>query len=174
MTYERRIASGILAEMIKEFKGCTIQSTINDSEYYDSDERVDAINDSEEQVDASNWLINYSKEQVDAINDSKELVDAVINPKSGPSSDPKVGTYTINRNVTQKLLKSQFVPKIIPAAIRPVCQLVPEDPPGIRETLGVRQTVLPKEIVIDRAYSGARIFRTLREVSRTVRDGSIQ
>ena len=30
-TYERQIASGIISEAIKEFKGCTIQSTINDS-----------------------------------------------------------------------------------------------------------------------------------------------
>ena len=37
MTYERRTASGILEETIKEFKGCTIQSKINDSRYYDSD-----------------------------------------------------------------------------------------------------------------------------------------
>ena len=48
VTYEKRIASGILAETIKKFKGCTIQSTINNSEYYDSDEQVDAISNSEE------------------------------------------------------------------------------------------------------------------------------
>ena len=70
MRYERQIASGILAEMIKEFKGCTIQSTINDSAYYNSDGQVDAISDSEEQVDA--------------IRDSEELVDAVSNPKIDP------------------------------------------------------------------------------------------
>ena len=46
--YERKIASGILAETIKEFKGCTIQSKISDSAHYDSDEQVDAKNDSEE------------------------------------------------------------------------------------------------------------------------------
>ena len=32
-SYERRLASGILEETIKEFKGCTIQSTIKDSGY---------------------------------------------------------------------------------------------------------------------------------------------
>ena len=51
-------------------------------------------------------------------------------------------------------------------------QLVTEDVPKIRETLGVRQTVLLKEIVTDAAPSGERIFRTLREVIRTGRDGS--
>ena len=44
--------------------------------------------------------------------------------------------------------------------------------PGIQETLGARQTVLPKEIVTDAARSGVRIFWTPREVSRTGRDGS--
>ena len=52
MTYERQIASGIIAETIEGFKGCTIQSTISDSTHSDSDEHVDAISDSEEQVDA--------------------------------------------------------------------------------------------------------------------------
>ena len=45
MSYGRRLASGILEEKIKEFIGCTIQSTINDSGYYNSDEQVDGIND---------------------------------------------------------------------------------------------------------------------------------
>ena len=38
MTNERRISLEILAETIKGYNGLTIQSTINDSEYYDSDE----------------------------------------------------------------------------------------------------------------------------------------
>ena len=38
MTNERRISSNILAETIKEFNGLTIQSKINDSAYYDSEE----------------------------------------------------------------------------------------------------------------------------------------
>ena len=38
MTNERRISSDILAETIKLFNGLTIQSTINNSEYYDSEE----------------------------------------------------------------------------------------------------------------------------------------
>ena len=60
MSYERRLTSFILSETIKEFKGCTIQSTINNSGYCDYNEQVDAINDSEEQVDARNWLRNDS------------------------------------------------------------------------------------------------------------------
>ena len=43
---------------------------------------------------------------------------------------------------------------------------------GIREILGTCQTVLPKGIFMDATRSGAHIFQTPREVSRTVRDGS--
>ena len=35
---ERQISSNILEEKIKGFKGLTLQSTINDSEYYNSEE----------------------------------------------------------------------------------------------------------------------------------------
>ena len=64
LSLERRLAAGILAEMVENFKGYTIQS----------DERVDKIIDSEEHVDASNWLRNDSSEQVDAIIYSDKLV----------------------------------------------------------------------------------------------------
>ena len=82
MTYERRIVSGILAETIKEFKVCTIQSTISNSAHYD-----------------------YG-EQVDTINYSKELVDSVCNPKRDLSSDQKVATYATNGNFPHKLWRS--------------------------------------------------------------------
>ena len=84
MTNERRIAEDIHAETITGFKGFTIQSTISDSAHSDSEEVVDAVSDSEELV--------Y------ALSDSKELVDAVSDPKRDPNSDPKVATYTTNRN----------------------------------------------------------------------------
>ena len=77
VTYQRQISPGTLEETIKEFKGCNIQSTINDSGYSDFDEKVVAINDYEEQVDARNWFRNDSDKQVDAINDSTKQVDAI-------------------------------------------------------------------------------------------------
>ena len=80
LTNERRIASDIYAETIKEFKGCVIRSTISNSAHSNSEEKVDAI--------------SYSKEQVDAISDSGELVGAVRDQKS----DTKVATYTTNGN----------------------------------------------------------------------------
>ena len=72
LKYEREIASGILEETIKEFKGYMIQSTISDSAHSDFEGQVDAISDSE------------------------ELVDAVRYPKSNQSSNPKVATYITN------------------------------------------------------------------------------
>ena len=97
MTYERRIASGILAETIKYFKGCTIQSTISYSEHSNSEEQVDTISDSEEQF--------Y------AISDSKELVDALSDPKINSSRDPKVDTYTTNGLFCTKIIEEPVRPK---------------------------------------------------------------
>ena len=171
MSLERRLASGIIAETIKNFKGCTIQSTINDSIYYDSNEEVDDINDSEEQFDAMNWLRNYFAKQVDQINDSDKQVDAISDPgklvdagsdsKSDPSSNPKVDTQTTNRKFTQKLLISRFVPKIIPVVIGLINPLVTADVVGVQEILSPRQTVLQKASVADASRSCTRIFRLL-------------
>ena len=58
---ERRLAAGVLAELVENLKGCCIQS----------DEQVDEKVDSKEQVDARNWLRNDSAEQVDVLNDSE-------------------------------------------------------------------------------------------------------
>ena len=80
---ERRLALGVLAEMVENFKGCTIQSTISDSAHSNSEKQVDEINDFEEQVDARNWLRNYSAEQVDQINDSDKQVDAISDSENG-------------------------------------------------------------------------------------------
>ena len=79
---ERKLAAGVLVEMVEDFKGCTIQS----------DEQVDKIIDSEEHVDTRNWLRNDSTEHVDAISDSEKLVV----DGSDPKSDPSVATHTTN------------------------------------------------------------------------------
>ena len=134
----RRLASGVLAEMVENFKGSTIQSTINYSVHSDSHEQVDKINDSEEQVDAKNQLRNNFAEQVDQINDYEKQVDAILNdsnkqvdaindskklvvtgsdPKSNPSSNPKADTHITDGNFARKLLINRFVPKIIPVVI---------------------------------------------------------
>ena len=69
---KRRLAAGVLDEMVKEFNERTIQS----------DEQADTIIDSEEHVDARNWLRNDSGEQVDVINDSEKLFVDGNNPKA--------------------------------------------------------------------------------------------
>ena len=183
MSLYRRLASGVLSETIKSFKGCTIQSTIKYSIYYYFDEQVDKINDSEEQVDARNWLRNDSAEQVDQINDSdkyvdaisdpKKLVDAGSDPKSNPSSDTKVATHTTNGKFTQKKLISRFVTKITPVVIRTVKPLVTANAVDVQEILIPHQTVFLKAIVTDTAHSCARILRTPGKVSRTGRENSM-
>ena len=76
MSLERRLDSGILEEMVEIFKGYTIPSTISNSE-----KQVDKIKDSEERVDARNWIRNNSAEQVGQINDSDKQVDAISDSK---------------------------------------------------------------------------------------------
>ena len=194
LSLEKRLASGILEEMVENFKGCTIQSTISDSAHSDSDEQVYNTNDSEEQVDARNWLINDSVEQVGQINDSEKQVDAIINdsekqvdatsdseklvvtgsdPKSDPRSDPKADTHTTHVNLVQKLLISRFVPNIIPVVIRPINLSITADMMGVQDILSPPQTVLPKASITDAACSCARIFRwTSGKVSLTNRDNA--
>ena len=58
---ERWIAAGVLAKNVEIFKGCSIQS----------DKQFEEIIDSEEHVDAKNWLRNDSSKQVEVTNDSE-------------------------------------------------------------------------------------------------------
>ena len=144
MSLERRLASGILTEMIQKLKGCTIQSTIKNSVYYESNKQVDKINDSKEQVDARNWLRNDYAKQVDQINDSDKQADALSDSeknivtgsdqKIDPNSNPKVATHTTNMDITQFLLICWFIPKTIPVTIGPINPLVTADVVGVQET----------------------------------------
>ena len=166
---ERRLASGVLTEMVENFKGCTIQSTIRDSAHIDSDKQVDEINDSEEQVDARNWLRNDSTEQFDAIiNNSDKQVDTIryseklVVDGSDPKSDPRVATHNTNRISdthttngisTQKLL----INPTIQVVVRLITPLVTAGVVGTRESLKMRQTVLPQANVTD-GCTFARVF----------------
>ena len=87
------------AELERNIKGITIGtsfqspvqkkdiSIINNSGYYESDDQVNKISDSKEQVDASSRSSTDSAEQVDPKSD----------PKIDPSSDPRVATHITNR-----------------------------------------------------------------------------
>ena len=178
---ERQLASGVFVEMVENFKGCTIQSTISDSEHSDSDKQVDKINDFEGGFDARNWLRNDYAEQVGQINDYDKQVDSISDfeklvvtgsdLKIDPSSDPKVSTHAINRNFTQKLLISQFVTKIIPVVIGPINLPITVDMMVAQDILSSRQMVLLKESVTDATCSCAHIFRgTYGKVICTSRD----
>ena len=111
---ERQLAAGVLAEMVENFKGCTIQS----------DEQVDTIIDSKEHVDARNWLRNDSAEQVDVIIDSKKLVVDGRYPKS----DPSVATHTTNiisatdttNGISTRKLYLFFIKPAIQAVVQPI------------------------------------------------------
>ena len=147
--------------MVKEFKGCTIQS----------DKRVDTTINSEEHVDARNWLRNDSAEQVDAISDSEKLVVDGSDPRSDPSAATHntnriSDTHTTKRVSTQKL----FINPTIQAVVRPVTLLVTVKVEVAQENLSPRQTVLPQANVTNLASPCARIFRTTGNVIRTKRD----
>ena len=139
---ERQLAAGVLEEMVKQFKGFTIQS----------DEQVDTTIDPEEHVDARHWLRNDSAEQVDAISDFKRLVV----DRSDPKSNPSVATHTTNgifdtdtTNVisTQKVL----INPTIQAVTRLITLLITAKVEVSQESLSPCQTVLPQTNVMDAA-----------------------
>ena len=96
--------------MVEKFKGCSIQS----------DEQVDKIDDSKEQVDARNWLRNDSSEQVDVLNDSENfVVDG-----SDPKSDPSVATHNTNGISATDTTNRISTQKLYPLFIKPAIQAV--------------------------------------------------
>ena len=117
-TSERRITSEILAETIK---GLTLHSTINDSEYYNSDE-------------------------YDAKIDPKS--DPLLATHTSDGAKRKVtDTDTTNRNTPQKLLINQTLPIIIPPIDLPIADGVAAG----RWTAHARQKIALKVIVTDAA-----------------------
>ena len=151
---ERRLAAGVLKEMFKYFKACTIQP----------DKQVDKIIDSGEHVDARNWLRNDSVEQVDAISYSEKLVV----DGSDPKSDPSVATRTTNVISTQKLL----INPTIRVVVGPNIPLVAAGVDGAQDSLSLRQTVLLQANVTDVVHPCARIYRTTGKVIGTERDSA--
>ena len=110
--------------MVENFKVCSIQSDEQVDKIVDSKEQVDTRNwlrnDSTKQVDARNWLRNDSTEHVDVLNDSKNLVV----DGSDPKSDPIVPTHPTNRisaNDTTNVISAQ---KLYPGFIKPAIQAV--------------------------------------------------
>ena len=103
---ERRLAAGVLAEMVENFKGCSIQS----------DKQVDEISDCKKGVEDR----NDSFEEVDVLNDSETfVVDG-----SDPKSDPSVGTHTTDvvsaTDTTNGISTQKLYPLFVKAAIQAV------------------------------------------------------
>ena len=103
---ERRLAVGVLAEMIENFKRCSIQS----------EEQVDDISDSKEGVENR----NDSSEEVDVLNDSEIfVVDG-----SDPKSDPNVATHTINGILSTDTTNGISTQKLYPLFIKPAIKAI--------------------------------------------------
>ena len=133
----------ILAETIKVFNGLIIQSTINDSAYYNSEE-----DDAES----------------DPYRDSK-LATHTSDGKKIKVSD----TDTINRNSPQKLLINRTIPVIIPPIDPPILNGVMAS----RRTFRAHHMIALKYIVTDAARSGARVFQDHVAVNQKDKYGTI-
>ena len=115
----------MLAETLK---GLTLDSTINDSAYYNSDED-------------------------DAESDPKS--DPLVATHTSDGKKRKItDTDTTNGNSPQKLLINRTIPVIIPPIEPPIADGVASS----RETFYLRQMSDLKEIVTDTARSGERVF----------------
>ena len=91
VTNERQLSSDILAETIKGFKGLTIQSTIKNSTYYNSEED-------------------------DAESDTK--IDQVVATHTSDGKKRKVAdNYTTNGKFPHKILMNRLIPEITPVTI---------------------------------------------------------
>ena len=145
---ERQLDAGVLAEIVENFKGCTIQS----------DEQIDTLIGSKEHVDARNWLRNDSAKQVDVINDPERLVVDGNDPKS----DPSVATHTTNgisaidttNGISTRTLYPLFINQAIQAFVQPITPLITVEVKVTKESLSKCQKSLPQANVKD----GASLF----------------
>ena len=136
---ERRISSDILAETMKGFKGLTLDSTINDSAYYHSEE-----GDAESDPKSNTRVATLTS-------DGKKRKDA--------------DTETTNGKSPQKLLINRLIPEITPDVIKPIDQTITKDAVGSGETLYVRRMILLKDIVTDASRRAAYLYRNPTDVS---------
>ena len=113
-----------------------IDSTRNDSTYYDLDE-----NDAEEDPKRNPLVATHTSDR-----NKIKFTD----------------TDTTNGNSPRKLLINRLVPEIIPVAILPIDQKIAEDAARSGETLHVRRTILLKEISTDRVCSAAHVSGLLQ------------
>ena len=129
---ERQISYGILAETLKGFKGLTLQSTINNFVYYNSEE---------DDVESNP-------------NRDPKVATHVSDRKKRKVTD----TDTNNVNSPHKLLINRLIPEIIPVLIPTIYQTAMDGVAAIGGTFHAQCTILLEDIVTDAAHSAAHIF----------------
>ena len=130
---ERRIYSYILAETIYFLNELTIQSTINDSKYNNSEED-------------------------DAESDPKS--DSLVATHTSDRNEMKItDTDTTNRNSTHKLLTNREIPAIIQGVIPPVNQTTADGVATYIRALHAVLAVLHKEIVMGATRSTSGVLK---------------
>ena len=144
---ERQISLDILAETIKGFNGLAVQSTINDSTYYNSEEDDAEINP----------------------NSDPKVATHTSDRKNRKFTD----TNITNGNSPHKLLINRLIPEIIPFFILPIDQTTAGGVAASGGTLHACRTTLSKEIVADAACSAARVFKYPPVVNWINTDGTI-
>ena len=133
LTNKRQIYLKILAEMIKEFNGMTIQSTINESLYYDS-------------------------QKDDAKSDPK--INSLVGTHISDRNKRKItDNDTTNRNFPYKLLTDREIPAIIQGVTPPVNQTTADGVTTSRGSLHAERAVLQKEIFTGARRSNAGVLK---------------
>ena len=126
---EKQISSDILEETIKGFKILTLQSTINDSAYNNSEE-----DDTESYPNSDPKVATHTSE-----GNKIKFTD----------------TETTNGNYPHKSLINRLIPEIILFIIPQIDQKIADGVMASGETLYARRTIPSKEIVMDAVRSAA-------------------
>ena len=125
----------------------TLQSTINNSSYFCSDE-----NDVESDPKSDQVVVTHTS-------DGKKI--------------KFTDTDTTNRNSPHKLLINRLIPDIIPVFIPPINQMTTDWVADSGGTFHAVSKILSKDIVTDAARSAARVFKDPLVVNWKATDGMI-
>ena len=87
------------------------------------------------------------------------LFDAVSNPKSDPSSDPEVATYTTSKKIPNKLLANSEIPAIIQGIIPTFHQATSNGVLTCGRALHAVCTILMEDIITGATPSAVNIFK---------------
>ena len=111
----------------------TLQSTINDSTYYNSEE-----DDAESDPKSDQLVATHTSDG-----------------KKGKVAD----TNTTNRNSSQTILIDWFIPELVPVIIPPIDPRIANGVVGSGGTLHARQTITSKEIIMDATRSSVCVLQ---------------